>query len=73
MNVDKAMEAAAAYLTFEQAGEPMFASEQVAVTLAKEVERLRGKVEFLKESRDAFMLLAGRMISDSSKLCSPND
>ena len=41
MNVDEAMEAAAAYLTFEQAGEPMFASEQVAVVIAAEVERLR--------------------------------
>lgn len=33
-----------------------------------EVERLRHEVEFLKENRDAFMLLAGRMISDDSKL-----
>ena len=48
MNVDKAMEAAAAYLTFEQAGEPMFASEQVAVTLAAEVERLRAELAAAK-------------------------
>ena len=44
MNVDDAMEAAKAYLTFEQEGEPMFASEQVAVVLAAEVERLRAEL-----------------------------
>ena len=51
MNVDDAMEAAKAYLTHEQEGEPVFASEQVAITLAKEVERLRGEVERLDVAR----------------------
>jgi hypothetical protein len=41
MNVDDAMETAAAYLAaHEQEQEPLFDSEEVAITLAKEVERL---------------------------------
>ena len=44
MNVDDAMEAAAAYLAHEQEGEPMLASEQVAIRLAAEVERLRAEL-----------------------------
>lgn len=42
-------------------------------SLIDEVERLRVEVKFLKENRDAFMLLAGRMISDSDKLGNYND
>lgn len=46
MSVDEAMETAKAYLTArEQMQEPLFESEEVAVTLAKEVERLRAEVE----------------------------
>lgn len=46
MNVDEAMETAKAYLVArEQMQEPLFESEEVAVTLAKEVERLRAEVE----------------------------
>lgn len=42
MNVDEAMETAKAYLVArEQMQEPLFESEEVAVTLAREVERLR--------------------------------
>ena len=42
MNVDDAMETAAAYLAaHEQEGEPLFGSEEVAITLALEVKRLR--------------------------------
>jgi hypothetical protein len=48
MNVDEAMESAAAYLTHEQEGEPMFASEQVAIRLAAEVERLRAELAAAK-------------------------
>lgn len=44
MNVDEAMETAAAYLAFEQEGEPLWFSEEVAITLAKEVERLRAEL-----------------------------
>ena len=51
MNVDEAMEAAAAFLTFEQAGEPMFASEQVAIVLASEVERLRAELAEAKKDK----------------------
>lgn len=41
MNVNDAMETAAAYLAaHEQEQEPLFDSEEVAITLAKEVERL---------------------------------
>lgn len=46
MNVDEAMETAKAYLVArEQMQEPLFESEEVAVALAKEVERLRAEVE----------------------------
>lgn len=42
MNVNDAMETAAAYwAAHEQMQEPLFESEEVAVTLAREVERLR--------------------------------
>ena len=42
MNVDDAMGAAAAYLAaHEQEQEPLFDSEEVAITLAAEVERLQ--------------------------------
>lgn len=51
MNVDEAMETAAAYLTHEQEGEPMFASEQVAITLAAEVERLRAELAAVKKDK----------------------
>lgn len=41
MNVDEAMEAAKAYFVAEeQCQEPLFTAEVVAITLAKEVERL---------------------------------
>ena len=48
MNVDEAMETAAAYLAaHEQEGEPLFEAEEVAITLANEVGRLRAEVEIL--------------------------
>ena len=44
MNADQAMPAAKAYLALEHAGEPLFEAEDVATTLAKEVERLRAEL-----------------------------
>lgn len=65
MNVDDAMEAAAAYLAHEQEGEPMFASEQVAITLAAEVIRLRAE---LTVEREAFKLLVNLRAEVLTKL-----
>jgi len=51
MNVDDAMETAAAYLAaHEQEQEPLFDSEEVAITLAAEVERLRAELNQYKKS-----------------------
>jgi len=48
MNVDEAMETAAAYLAaYEQEQEPLFTAEVVAIALAAEIERLRFKCERL--------------------------
>ncbi len=48
MNVDEAMETAKAYLVAEeQCQEPLFTAEVVAITLAKEVERLRDENEWM--------------------------
>ena len=45
MNVNDAMETAAAYLAaHEQEQEPLFDSEEVAITLANEVGRLRAEL-----------------------------
>lgn len=51
MNVDDAMETAAAYwAAHEQEQEPLFDSEEVAITLANEVGRLRAELaQFRKD------------------------
>ncbi len=45
MNVDNAMEAAKAYRHNEQDGDALYEAEEVAITLAAEVERLRGELK----------------------------
>lgn len=53
MNVDEAMEAAAAYLAANKhQKELLFFSESVAVVLAAEVERLRGELADLEKRYD---------------------
>ena len=52
MNVDDAMEAAKNYLANEQEGEPLFEAEEVAITLAAEVERLRAELAEKKTEND---------------------
>jgi hypothetical protein len=53
MKVDEAMETAAAYLAAHgQEQDPLFTSEEVAITLAKEVERLRAELADLKKRYD---------------------
>ena len=59
MNIDDAMEAAKAYLAFWQAGEPLFEAEDVATTLAKEVERLRAMLVNLAIPVEALLLDEG--------------
>ena len=50
MNVNDAMETAAAYwAAHEQEQEPLFDSEEVAITLAAEVERLRAELAAAKD------------------------
>ena len=51
MNVDDAMEAAAAYLAHAQEGEPLFEAEEVAITLAYEVEWLRAELAAAKADK----------------------
>ena len=58
MNADKAMTAAKAYLANEQDGELLLEAEEVAITLAKEVERLRAELKvadkWLHERSEAY-------------------
>ncbi len=51
MNVDDAMETAAAYLAHEQEGEALFYAESVAITLAAEVKRLRAELAEAKADK----------------------